>query len=68
MEKELKITLKGEGKHADIMEFNMTPEEIRDFFADVTALLVLDQTTYKHFKVALLSCVQTMDIMESKKK
>lgn len=67
MEKTLTITLKGEGKHADSMEFNLTPEEIRDFFADVTALLVLNKTTYNHFKVALISCVETMIMIEDAK-
>lgn len=68
MEKQLTITLKGEGKHADIMEFNMSKEEIRDFFGEVTALLVLNKTTeYKHFKVALLSCAQTMSLFQKEK-
>jgi hypothetical protein len=67
MEKELKITLKGEGKHADSMEFNLSNEEIRDFFGDVTALLVLNETAYKYFRVALVSCVETMDMIEATK-
>lgn len=64
MEKTLTITLKGEDKHADRMEFNLTPEEIRDFFCDVTKLLVLNQTEHKYFKVALRSCVETIAIFE----
>lgn len=67
MEKQLTITLKGEGKHADSMEFNLNKEEIRDFFSDVTALLVLNQTTYKHFWVALLSCVETAALIKAAK-
>ena len=61
------ITLKGNGNHADSMEFNLNNEEIRDFFGDVTALLVLNETAYKYFRVALLSCVETMEMIESAK-
>lgn len=67
MEKQLTITLKGEGKHADSMEFNLNKEEIRDFFGDVTALLVLNKTAYKYFRVALVSCVETINMIEAAK-
>ena len=67
MEKQLTITLKGDGSHADSMEFNLSNEEIRDFFGDVTALLMLNGTAYKYFKVALLSCVETMNMIEAAK-
>lgn len=67
MEKQLTITLKGEGKHADIMEFNMSKEEIRDFFGEVTALLALNPTEYKHFRIALQSCVETLNMLQERK-
>lgn len=67
MEKELKITLRGEGKHADVMKFNLTDEEIRDFFGEVTALLALNPTEYKHFRIALQSCVETLNMLQERK-
>ena len=68
MEKQLTITLKGEGRHADSMEFNMSDEEIRDFFGDVTALLALDEEMkYRTFYVALASCVETIEMLKEER-
>lgn len=67
MEKQLTITLNGEGKHADIMSVNLTNEEIRDFFGEITALLALNPAEYKSFKVALQSCVETLSIVQKRK-
>jgi hypothetical protein len=67
MEKQLIITLKGEKEHADNMTFSLNDEEIRDFFGDVTALLVLDPDKYRCFKIALQSCVQTIEMLQNRK-
>ena len=43
MEKQLVITLKGEGKHADSIEFNLEGKELSDFFDEVAVLIVLNK-------------------------
>ena len=67
MKKALTISLDGKGEHADNMTFSLNDEEIREFFGNVTALLVLDPDKYKYFKIALQSCVQTIEMLQNRK-
>lgn len=67
MKKTLTISLDGKGEHADNMTLSLNDGEVRDFFGDVTALLVLYPDKYKYFKIALQSCVQTIEILENRK-